>query len=148
MSWKYFHAIGITLMILYIPLKVMATSWAYSFVVWNDYVYVMTDEIVTDIEKEIGEVTVYSDMEELPGNFSNEYSAGTKYFSITNLSTNEAIAVEVQAGNYRKAVKEQKYLEREQVDENKTLSFSILLGLIILLPAGLYFAIKKVKSIS
>ncbi|WP_113929157.1 hypothetical protein [Bacillus sp. P14.5] len=143
MSRKCFYLIGISLVLLFIPFKAMATSWAYSFVVWNDYVYVMTDEIVTAMEKEIGEVTVYSDMEELPGNFSNEFSVGTRYFSITNLSTDEAIAVEVQEGTFRKAVRKQKYLEREQSDENMTLSFSILLMLIIFLPAGLYFAIKK-----
>ncbi|WP_426899494.1 hypothetical protein [Rossellomorea vietnamensis] len=143
---RCFYGIGIILFVLLSPFKAMATSWAYSFVVWNDYVYVMTDDIVTDIEKEIGEVTAYSDMQELPGNFSNEFSVGTKYFSITNVSTEEAIAVEMQSGTYQKALRENKYMEREPVEENKTLSVFIVLLLIILLPAGLFISIKKIKN--
>lgn len=139
------YGIGITLMVLLFPLLAMATSWAFSFVVWNDYVYVMSGESVTDVEKEIGEVTAYSDMQELPGSFSNEFSVGTKYFSITNISTEEAIAVEVQSGTYQKAHRENKYMEREPVDENKTLSVFIVLLLIILLSAGVYISIKKLK---
>ncbi|MGD7022419.1 hypothetical protein ACQCVK_07505 [Rossellomorea vietnamensis] len=148
MCRRCFYGIGIILIVLISPFNAIATSWAFSFVVWNDYVYVMTDEIVTDIEKEIGEVTAYSDMEELPGSFSNEFSVGTKYFSITNISTEEAIAVEVQSGTYQKALRENKYKEREPVDENKTLSGFILLLLIILLPAGLYISIKNIKNSS
>jgi hypothetical protein len=148
MCRRCFYGIGIISMVLLFPLIAMATSWAYSFVVWNDYVYVISDETVTDVEKEIGVVTAYSDMEELPGSFSNEFSVGTKYFSITNISTAEAIAVEVQSGIYQKALRENKYMEREPVDENKTLSVFILLLLIILLPAGLYIFIKSIKNSS
>ncbi len=47
------------------PSKPLATSWAYPFVVWQDYIYVVSEEYVTEIDKEIGKVTKYSDMESL-----------------------------------------------------------------------------------
>ncbi|MGM0845220.1 MAG: hypothetical protein ACQEUT_09605 [Bacillota bacterium] len=146
MPSKSFYAIGVSIVLLLTPVTALSTSWAYSFVVWNEYVYVVTEEGVTDIEKEIGEVTAYSDMQQYPGNFSNEFSVGTKYFSITGFSTDEAIAVESHNGNYLKAVREMRYLEREPVEENRTLSLSILLVLIILLFAGLYISSRNLRS--
>lgn len=84
-------------------------SWAYSFVVWNDYVYQISDEYVQEVDKEIGEVTVYSDREgTYSGHFSNEYKKGTEYYSITGVSTDEAIAVK-EDGKYRKAIRDGKY---------------------------------------
>jgi hypothetical protein len=59
--------------------------------VWDGYRYEVLDEYVEEIDSEIGEVTSYSDMETLSGNFSNEYIEGTKYFSIKGVSTDEAI---------------------------------------------------------
>lgn len=44
------------------PNKTIATSWAYPFVVWDGYSYVVTDEYVTDVGEEISHVTKYSDM--------------------------------------------------------------------------------------
>ncbi|MBS4198551.1 hypothetical protein KHA93_02670 [Bacillus sp. FJAT-49732] len=85
-------------------------SWAHSFVVWEGYAYVISDEIVEDIDKEIGHVTKYSDKEgSYWGNFSNTYQKGTKYFSIFGTSTDEAIAVQTPDGTYVKAIREGEY---------------------------------------
>lgn len=81
-----------------------ATTWVYSLVTWDGYVYEVTDELVTEIDKEIGHVTSYSDMESLGGNFSNTYKKGTKYYSIKGISTEQAIAVQVKDRQFLKAV--------------------------------------------
>jgi hypothetical protein len=98
------------------PSKSLATSWAYSFVVWEGYIYVVSDENVTEIDRVIGEVTKYSDMESLSGNFSNIYKKGTKYYSIKGISTDEAIAIEESDGQYVKAIREGKYEVRSPFD--------------------------------
>lgn len=91
-----------------------STDWAYSFVVWNGYIYKLSDEYVEEVTKEIGEVTKYSDMEgTYSGNFSNKYEKGTKYFSIKGISTDEAIAIKEKDGKYRKAINEGKYGEKK-----------------------------------
>jgi hypothetical protein len=91
-----------------------SADWAYSCVVWNGYIYKVSDEYVEEVGKEIGEVTKYSDMEgTYSGNFSNKYEKGTKYFSIKNISTDEAIAVKEQDGKYRKAINQGKYGEKK-----------------------------------
>jgi hypothetical protein len=69
----------------------------------------VNDEYVTEIDKEIGQVTRYSDMYQQPGNFSNAFEKGTKYYSIKGVSTDESIAVEDGNGNYKKAVREKEY---------------------------------------
>ncbi|MBD8071572.1 hypothetical protein [Bacillus sp. PS06] len=89
--------------------KPLATSWAYPFVVWEGYVYVVSDEEVTEVGEVIGKVTRYSDMESFPGNFSNAYEKGTKYYSIEGVSTEEAIAIEQSKGEYLKAQREAEY---------------------------------------
>ena len=91
------------------PCHVMATSWAYPFVVWDDYIYVISDEYVEKINKEIGEVTKYSDMEQYEGNFSNVYPKGTKYYSIDGIDTDTAIAIHIGNGLYIKAIREGEY---------------------------------------
>jgi hypothetical protein len=86
-----------------------SADWAFSFVVWDGYVYQLTDEYVEDVREEIGEVTKYSDMEgTYSGNFSNEYEEGTKYYSIKGISTDKAIAVD-DNGKYIKANRNGKY---------------------------------------
>lgn len=79
------------LVIAIFPCKANATSWAYPFVVWDNYIYVMSDENVKNIDKEIGEVTKYSDMEQYGGNFSNVYPKGTKYYSIVGINTDDTM---------------------------------------------------------
>jgi hypothetical protein len=100
-----------TLLIFFVyPSHSFATSWAYPFVVWEGYTYEVIDEPVTDIERKIGNVTKYSDMETYPGNFSNAYKKGTIYYSIKGVSTDEAIAVQVEDGTYVKAIRRGEYL--------------------------------------
>jgi hypothetical protein len=84
-------------------------DWAYSFVEYDDYIYVISGENVKDIDKEIGQVTKYSDLEgTYNGNFSNTYKKGTKYYSIKGISTETAIAVD-DNGKYIKAIREGEY---------------------------------------
>ena len=83
-----------------------------NFVVWDGYIYQLTDEYVESVDEEIGEVTKYSDMEgTYSGNFSNEYEKGTKYYAIQGISTGEAIAIEDE-GKYKKAIRDGKYGEK------------------------------------
>ncbi|MBK3497018.1 hypothetical protein JFL43_19675 [Viridibacillus sp. YIM B01967] len=90
-----------------------SADWAFSFIVWDGYIYQLSNESVNDISEEIGEVTKYSDMEgTYSGNFSNAYEKGTKYYSIEGISTQEAIAIEVEDGKYRKAFRDGKYGEK------------------------------------
>lgn len=87
-------------------------NWAYDFVVWNDYIYKVSEVYVQEIEKEIGEVTSYTRDDEYKrhrGNFSNVYEEGTKYYSIVGISTDKAIAIEESDGRYIKAYSEGKY---------------------------------------
>ncbi|WP_155591056.1 hypothetical protein [Lysinibacillus cavernae] len=99
----------VMLVMILFPMKAFATSWAYPFVVWDGYMYEVIEEEVTTIEKEIGVVTKYSDMKQLEGNFSNAYPKGTKYFSIQGIPTDVAIAIQVDNGQYFKAVREGEY---------------------------------------
>lgn len=90
-----------------------SADWAFSFVVWDDYIYQIDDEYVAEVNEEIGKVTSYSDNEgTYSGNFSNEYEKGTKFYSITGISTEEAIAIEEADGKYRKAIRDGKYGEK------------------------------------
>jgi hypothetical protein len=90
-----------------------SADWTNSFVVWDGITYLLADEYVEDISEEIGEVTKYSDMEATySGNFSNVYEKGTKYYSITGISTEEAIAVEEKDGRYRKVIRSVVYGEK------------------------------------
>lgn len=129
------------------PITTYATKWVHEFVVWNGYVYVLNDEDVTEIDKEIGQVTKYSDMEQLPGNFSNVYKKGTKYYSIKDISTDDAIAVEDGSGEYKKAVREKEYTFGG-TDEDNSKGKNIVLILSVLLAFGLFiifFIEKKLK---
>lgn len=88
------------------------SSWASSFVVWDGYIYQLSDEYVDEIGEEIGKVTKYSDTEgTYSGNFSNLYKKGTKYYAMPGISTEEAIAIEGE-GKYRKAIRDGKYGEK------------------------------------
>ncbi len=84
-----------------------SADWAISFVVWDDYIYRIGHGYVQEIDEEIGQIMLYSDTEgSYAGNFSNEYEKGTKYFSITGISTNKAIAIKEKDGKYRKAIRD------------------------------------------
>ncbi|MFD1739599.1 hypothetical protein ACFSCX_24250 [Bacillus salitolerans] len=126
-----------------------ATKWVHPFVVWNDYVYVITEEYVTDVETEIGQVTSYSDMERKVGNFSNVYKEGTKYYSINGISTDEAIAVQLEGNLYQKAVREGIYKfgvnakESIKKEPSNLTSFIALLGTVFVLMLVFTFIVEK-----
>lgn len=91
------------------PIKSLA-GWVHEFVVWDDYVYVITDEQVDEVDKKIGHVTKYSDREgTYSGNFSNAYPKGTRYYSIKGVSFDEAIAIQEDNGTYIKATRDGEY---------------------------------------
>lgn len=96
------------LLIILVSSSAQALSWAYPFVVWSGNVYEVTTEEVKEIviSKRIGEVkTKPNDMTgKYYGNASNEYPKGTQYFAISDISTDTAIAVQVNREKYVKAV--------------------------------------------
>ena len=117
-------------------------KWAYGFVVFDDYTYVISDEFVTEIDKEIGYVTKYSGNEGIYyGNFSNVYKKDTKYYSIKGISTNIAIAVE-DHGKYIKAIRKGEYAGW------KYSPFSLIVGGIIffIIMGVLIFLVKKIVT--
>jgi len=84
-------------------------DWAYNFVVWEDNIYVISDEYTENIGNVIGEVIRYSDHEAVyKGNFSNYYKEGTKYYEIKEVNTTEAIAIQ-EEDSYRIANLKGKY---------------------------------------
>ncbi|MFJ7887009.1 hypothetical protein ACIQYL_02850 [Lysinibacillus xylanilyticus] len=90
-----------------------SADWAFGFVVWDGYIYQLSDEYVDEVDEEIGKVTRYSDTEgTYYGNFSNVYEKGTKYYAMREISTKEAIAIEEEDGKYRKAIRDGKYGEK------------------------------------
>lgn len=89
-----------------------SADWVSDFVVWDGYIYHLSEEYVEEIDEEIGEVTKYSDTEATySGNFSNVYIKGTKYYAIQGISTEEAIAIE-EDGKFRKLIRDGKYGEK------------------------------------
>jgi hypothetical protein len=81
-----------------------AASWAFEFVVYNGYIYKISSDKVTNVGKEIGEVTNYSDKEgTYSGNFSNKYPVGTKYYAIQSVDSNKSIAIQLSDGSYVRA---------------------------------------------
>ncbi len=113
--------------------SVQALSWAYSFVVWNGNVYEVTKEKV--LEKEIGESIgeVKTTPNDMTGNYygdaSNVYPKGTKYYEINNVSTDIAIAVEVDEKMYQKAT----FIREAPFHWMDTLPFLVLLVLTIII---------------
>lgn len=106
---RLLRALWILLFICFLVPNITYAKWAHSFVVYNGYTYILTDDPVEKIGEEIGHVTKYSDDEGVYyGNFSNTYKKGTKYFSISGVSTDIAIAVEDKE-KYVKAIKGEKY---------------------------------------
>lgn len=72
---------------------VSATSWAFPFVVYDESIYVITEQSVEQIGEKLGEVTAYSDMEQQGGNFSNHYPVGTEYYAMDGVAPSQAIAI-------------------------------------------------------
>ena len=119
------------------PIKTYATTWLYSFVVWDGNTYIVQEEEVTDVEKEIGHVTRHSSYDSYGGNFSNSYKEGTKYFSIKGVSTEEAIAVETKKGIYLKAVFKGEYKVKDP--SYYVYNFLLVGGVIFLFALGYIF---------
>lgn len=130
------------------PVKSLA-SWAYTFVVWDGYVYVITNEEVNEVEKEIGHVTKYSDMEgTYSGNFSNAYPKGTKYYSIKGTSTDEALAVEEENGQYIKAKRDGEYAGNK-IDMWNVNSTTFIIGIfifVLIAILGIYFDGNRLRN--
>ena len=88
--------------------SVQALSWAYSFVVWDGNVYEVKEDNIpeSEIGNKIGEVKTKPN--DMTGNYygdaSNAYPKGTEYFEINRISTEIAIAVEVEENKWQKAV--------------------------------------------
>jgi hypothetical protein len=140
---KWFPMILIAILhIVFFAKSSSATSWAYPFVVWDGYRYEVLDEYVEEIDSEIGEVTSYSDMETLSGNFSNEYIEGTKYFSIKGVSTDEAMAVKT-GTQYKKAVRIGEYKTGIRVMEKSNLLNIVFLPAIALIATLIFVGRKK-----
>ena len=126
-------------LLLFFPNKSSA-SWAYLFVVWDGFTYVITDEKVEEVDKKIGAVTRYSDMEgTYSGNFSNAYKKGTQYFSIKGVSTDVAIAVQKEDGTYIKAIRDGEYAGNKSGLSKKIIGS--LVGLIAL--AVIVYALRN-----
>ncbi|MCK1997294.1 hypothetical protein MPH47_08675 [Psychrobacillus psychrodurans] len=112
------------------PIKTFA-DWSFAFVVWEGSVYVITDERVNEVDKEIGQVTKYSDKEgTYSGNFSNSYQKGTKYFSIQGITTDKAIAIQEEVGTYIKATRDGEYAANKFGTRN--ISTPVFIGSILL----------------
>ncbi|MEK5389095.1 hypothetical protein NSQ59_01770 [Margalitia sp. FSL K6-0131] len=126
------------------PLKSLA-DWAYPFVVWNGYIYVVSEEKVEKVDKEIGHVTKYSDREgTYSGNFSNVFKKGTKYYSIKGISTDEAIAVQDGKGKFVKATREGKYEGDKKSSEINFIKWAaVFLVIIIIIATGGNFVKRK-----
>ncbi|WP_445480675.1 hypothetical protein ACULLL_11225 [Lysinibacillus irui] len=131
------------LIMILVPANAVATSWVYPFVVWNGYMYEVTDEKVTTIENEIGAVTKYSDMKQYGGNFSNAYPKGTKYFAIKGMDTEVAIAVEVDNGNYLKAIRDGEYTYPSQLNVANNLFKALVVTGLLLILFLLFNALRK-----
>ncbi|WP_433594995.1 hypothetical protein [Lysinibacillus xylanilyticus] len=109
----YFFSVVIAIVFLSGCSNAINKSWAFGFVVWDGYIYQLSDEYVDEVDEEIGKVTRYSDTEgTYYGNFSNVYEKGTKYYAMRGISTEEAIAIEEEDGMYRKAIRDGKYGEK------------------------------------
>ena len=79
-------------------------SWAFDVVTWDNGVYKVTDEVVSEVGDEVGIIKKHSTNEssDLPNLFSNKYKKGTKLFKIKNIETIDYIAV-LDNGTYYKA---------------------------------------------
>ncbi|NIK78944.1 hypothetical protein FHS15_004090 [Paenibacillus castaneae] len=92
------------------PLAEMKTlaSFPYKLVKWNNHIYRISEEKVSRVYEEIGEITIQSSNEpaDSPNNFSTTFPAGTKLFSLHGVETSEAIAIRISKNDYIKAIAE------------------------------------------
>jgi hypothetical protein len=85
--------------------KVLA-SYPFPLVKWNDRVYAITDTAVTEVDQEIGEITLQSSecIVGSPNNFSTTFQAGSKLYSIQGIAVEKAIAVRASEHEYIKVI--------------------------------------------
>ncbi|WLR43418.1 hypothetical protein LC087_04380 [Bacillus carboniphilus] len=88
-------------------------DWTADFVVWNEDVYVVTDEFIEEKEigEQIGKITKYSDQEMTAKEgqvFSNIFPKGSVLYSIKGIDTTNSIAVKNE-GKYIKLVYNGRY---------------------------------------
>jgi len=148
-SLLVFLLLSLACSLVFLPSK-SGADWAYSFVVWDGYIYIVSNEVVNQVDQEIGKVTWYSDKEgTYSGNFSNTYAKGTKYFSMLNISIEEAIALKNSDGLYVKAIRDEKYssspLQDAPLESNKY-SSKLLFGFLAIFPIiafGSYISTKR-----
>ncbi|GBF77669.1 hypothetical protein PA598K_06231 [Paenibacillus sp. 598K] len=81
-------------------------SYPFPLIIWNKHIYRVTNDKVTDIDKEIGEIKNFSAVESegQQDNYSNYYPKGTKIFSIVNIDTSVALAVKTGENEFVKAI--------------------------------------------
>ncbi|WP_054939928.1 hypothetical protein [Paenibacillus ihuae] len=81
-------------------------SYPFPLVKWNDRVYAITDTSVTEIDQEIGEITLQSNecIQGSPNNFSTTFKAGSKLYAIQGIPVEEAIAVRASEHEYIKVI--------------------------------------------
>lgn len=88
----------VAFLVMLVPTQTLA-NYSQFFVVFEDHVYELSSEAVTEVGEKIGEVTEYGDRAEFySGNFSNAYEVGTAYYEIPGVDTSEQIAVEESPG--------------------------------------------------
>ncbi|EGG31548.1 hypothetical protein [Paenibacillus sp. HGF5] len=99
---RYLKIPLITLLLLVMCSSPVAlASYAYSFVVNDGKIYIMSENPVeaSALGDVVGKVTYHTDREgTYGGNFSNVYPKGTKYYAVQGIAPETAIAVETQAG--------------------------------------------------
>ncbi|XID94882.1 hypothetical protein ACF3MZ_10350 [Paenibacillaceae bacterium WGS1546] len=132
---------------IFFSLQPAFASWAYRFVVYSGDIYKVTDEPVQpyEIEKKIGQVTRYSDIEgTYAGNFSNAFPKGTGYYSIKEASPNDVIAIKVQEGTYVKAVNQGHY-DNDHLLTPSRIGGYLLVGIIA--AAVIYFIWRYARKV-
>lgn len=85
MSQRFIQIPIWALSLLMLCVSTVSASWAYSFVVNDGRLFIISDEKVSEdlIGDVVGEVTYHSTQEgSYNGNFSNHYEAGTQYYAI------------------------------------------------------------------
>lgn len=91
--------------------KNVITSFAFQSVKWNDQLYKLTDEKLSEadieLDEAIGEIKHYSTLEaeNIPNDYSNFLPEGTKLWAIKGIDSSEAIAVKHNNDSYMKFVK-------------------------------------------
>ncbi|WP_179952641.1 LPXTG cell wall anchor domain-containing protein [Cohnella abietis] len=132
-----------------ISVEPVSADWAFRSVVYSENLYEVTDELVllSDIEKKIGKVTRYSDIEgTYPGNFSNTFPVGTEYYSIKDKDPKEIIAVKANKNTFVKAVNRGHY-DNDYLETQNRIWIFIIGGIIVAVMISILFFRRRKKHI-